>query len=96
MRPCKGVIIEDMGFKIGLNGVDNGRLSFNNVSIPRENMLNKLCDVTKDGIFVSPLVKLSDRFFKVTDSLLSGRLCISAMCLSAAKSGLFHSLKYSL
>ena len=49
MKPCWGVSIEDMGVKIGLNGVDNGRLEFNHVRIKREAMLNKLCDVTADG-----------------------------------------------
>jgi acyl-CoA oxidase len=41
MKPSKGVMIEDMGWKIGLNGIDNGRLSFKNVRIPREAMLNR-------------------------------------------------------
>lgn len=36
MKPMPGVFIEDMGVKIGLNGVDNGRLIFTNVVIKRE------------------------------------------------------------
>jgi acyl-CoA oxidase len=36
MKPCKDIFIEDMGHKMGMNGVDNGRLSFNNVRIKRE------------------------------------------------------------
>lgn len=38
-----------MGFKIGLNGVDNAALLFHNVRIPRTNMMNKYCDVTEKG-----------------------------------------------
>jgi acyl-CoA oxidase len=34
-----------MGVKLGLNGIDNGRLIFTNVKIPREAMLNRLADV---------------------------------------------------
>lgn len=34
-----------MGYKIGLNGVDNAALKFNNVRIPRENMMNRYSDV---------------------------------------------------
>jgi acyl-CoA oxidase len=49
MKPCAGVEIEDMGWKLGLNGVDNGKLAFKHVRIPRVNMLNKLNDVTADG-----------------------------------------------
>jgi|MGYP000338698490 acyl-CoA oxidase len=53
MKPMPGVFIEDMGVKIGLNGVDNGRLIFTNVVIKREQMLNKLNDVKPNGEFVS-------------------------------------------
>jgi acyl-CoA oxidase len=59
MQPCTGVFIEDMGMKLGLNGVDNGRLMFKDVRIPRENMLNKLCDVTPNGEFKSDIKKAS-------------------------------------
>jgi acyl-CoA oxidase len=47
MKPCAGVTIEDMGYKLGLNGIDNAKLKFNQVKIPRENMLNKINDVTE-------------------------------------------------
>jgi len=53
MKPSKGVSIEDMGVKLSLNGVDNARLFFNNVVIPREQMLNKLNDVDEKGEFHS-------------------------------------------
>lgn len=53
MKPSKGVMIEDMGVKLGLNGIDNGRLMFDKVVIPREQMLNKLNDVDEQGVFHS-------------------------------------------
>jgi acyl-CoA oxidase len=34
-----------MGYKIGLNGVDNAALKFHKVKIPRVNMLNRYGDV---------------------------------------------------
>ncbi|CDW83079.1 UNKNOWN [Stylonychia lemnae] len=95
MKPCAGVTIEDMGFKMGLNGIDNAKLKFNQVKIPRENMLNKINDVTEAGDFVSPIPKVTQRFFKVADRLLSGRLCIAAMCLSTCKMCLCVAVKYS-
>lgn len=51
----EGVFIEDMGCKFGLNGVDNGRLKFTNVVIPRENLLNRFSEVNPDGTFVSKI-----------------------------------------
>jgi acyl-CoA oxidase len=36
-----GVGGEDDGHKGGLNGVDNGRLHFDHVRVPRENLLDR-------------------------------------------------------
>lgn len=41
MNTLPGVTVVDMGFKMGLNGVDNARLSFDNVRVPRTNLLNR-------------------------------------------------------
>jgi acyl-CoA oxidase len=95
MKPCAGVTIEDMGMKIGLNGIDNARLTFSHVKIPRINMLNRLADVNEKGEFICDIKKRSNRFFKVADRLLSGRLCISAMSLAGTKNCLWHAIKYS-
>jgi len=95
MKPCSGVMIEDMGWKIGLNGIDNGRLAFTHVRVPREAMLNKLNDVTEEGVFVSDIPKASARFFKVADRLLSGRLCIAGMTLGGLKMVIYHAIRYS-
>ena len=95
MKACAGVYIEDMGMKMGLNGIDNARLMFKDVRISRESLLNKLNDVTENGDFKSDLKRRSQRFFKVADRLLSGRLCISSMALSATKQSLFTAVRYS-
>ena len=41
LKILPGVLVEDMGYKMGLNGVDNAKLTFNNVRVPRENLLNR-------------------------------------------------------
>src|SRR6201999_958920 len=50
-----GVLIEDCGRKGGLNGVDNGRLTFDDVRVPREALLNRFGDVDADGVYRSPI-----------------------------------------
>jgi acyl-CoA oxidase len=95
MKPCKGVFIEDMGVKLGLNGIDNGRLLFDHVKVPRTAMLNSFNDVDEKGVFTSDTKKASARFFKVADRLLSGRLCISGMCLASCKVALASTIRYS-
>lgn len=54
MRLLPGRIVGEMGPKAGLNGVDNGFATFDNVRIPRENLLNKTGDVTPDGKYITP------------------------------------------
>jgi len=95
MTLSPGVFIEDMGVKMGLNGIDNGRIIYNNVRIPMDNMLNKFNDLSKDGKFTSIDKKPSQRFFRVAERLLSGRLCISSMCLTTTKACLYETIKYS-
>ena len=84
-----------MGYKLGLNGVDNAALKFHNVKIPRVNMLNKYGDVNEQGQFKSDIKGIQQRFFKVTERLLSGRLCIASMCFGAAKATSYITIKYA-
>ena len=44
-----GVTSEDDGVKGGLNGIDNGRLAFDHVRIPRFNLLDRYGQVASDG-----------------------------------------------
>ena len=44
LQVLPNVTVEDMGFKMGLNGVDNAKLTFDNVRIPRVNLLNRYVD----------------------------------------------------
>ena len=81
----KGVWLEDLGAKIGLNGVDNARIRFDHLRSPRECLLNKYSDVTADGKFVSTIEKRRERFLRTADRLLSGRICIASMAVSCTK-----------
>lgn len=94
-RLLPGVRIADCGLKMGLNGVDNGRIWFDRVRIPRENLLNRFGDVSPAGKYTSPIASASKRFFTMLGTLVGGRVSIAAASLSAAKSALTIAVRYS-
>ncbi|EDW82632.2 uncharacterized protein Dwil_GK25030 [Drosophila willistoni] len=51
-EPILGVDVGDIGPKLGANCVNNGYLGFQNVRIPRDQMLMKNAQVTSDGKFI--------------------------------------------
>lgn len=91
----RGIKIEDCGSKMGLNGVDNGKIWFDNVIIPAENMLDKFAGIDENGEFTSPITSDNRRFFTMLGTLVGGRIGIPRSGLSATKSGLTIALRYA-
>jgi acyl-CoA oxidase len=89
-----GVSISDCGRKMGLNGVDNGKISFSNVVIPKENKLDRFASVDDEGKFASPIASDNRRFFTMLGALVGGRIGIPRSALAAAKSGLTIAIRY--
>ena len=92
--PRPGVSIEDCGRKAGLNGVDNGRLSFDHVRVPREALLNRFGDVGEDGIYSSPIESDGRRFFTMLGTLIRGRVSVAGSAGSATKRALALAVRY--
>ena len=53
-RPLPGIVVGEIGPKMGLKAADNGFLQLNQVRIPRDNMLMKNAQVEADGTFIEP------------------------------------------
>jgi acyl-CoA oxidase len=93
-QPAAGVRIEDCGRKGGLNGVDNGRLWFDHVRVPREALLDRYGQVAADGTYTSPIESESRRFFTMLGALVRGRVSIGAAAGSATKLALAIAVHY--
>ncbi|KAM5163279.1 acyl-coenzyme A oxidase-like protein [Mantella aurantiaca] len=90
-----GVETVDMMFKEGLHGVDNGILTFNQVRIPRENLLDKFGSVSAHGKYSSSIQNTGARFNAMLASLTPTRLALTFQALGAMKLGLTIAIRYS-
>ncbi|MDO7868539.1 acyl-CoA dehydrogenase family protein [Nocardioides jiangxiensis] len=94
-QPMPGVRIGDCGHKMGLNGVDNGRLWFDDVRVPREALLNRFADVSEDGVYSSDIESPNRRFFTMLGTLVMGRVSVAGAGISASKVALAIATRYA-
>ena len=88
------VRIEDSGHKMGLNGVDNGRIWFDRTRIPRTSLLDRFAQVSHEGVYTSPIASEGRRFFTMLGTLVGGRIAVGSASNSAAKAGLTIAVRY--
>src|SRR5882762_3855850 len=91
-----GVTTSDCHYKGGLPGVDNGRIQFDHVRVPRENLLNKYADVAEDGTYSSPIENPGRRFFTMLGTLIRGRVTVGGSAGAAARVTLDIATRYAL
>lgn len=91
-----GVTVEDNGYKLGLNGVDNGKIWFNQVAVPRKNLLNRYGDIRENGTYHSDIKNPNKRFFTMLGTLVGGRICVARAGLGGAKFALTVAIKHAL
>jgi len=99
VRTPKGAFLpgiggQDDGLKGGLNGIDNGRLHFDHVRVPRTNLLNRYGDVAPDGTYTSIIASPGRRFFTMLGTLVQGRVSLDGAAVNAAKMGLQIAVTY--
>ncbi|MFF1881758.1 acyl-CoA dehydrogenase [Pseudarthrobacter sp. NPDC058196] len=90
-----GIGGEDDGIKGGLNGIDNGRLHFTNVRVPRTNLLNRYGNVDADGTYTSPIASPGRRFFTMLGTLVQGRVSLDGAAVAASKLALKAAIQYA-
>lgn len=90
-----GVRIEDCGAKEGLNGVDNGRIWFDGVRVPRDALLDRFAQVGPEGEYHSPIPSPGRRFFTMLGTLIAGRISIAAASQTVARKALVIAVRYT-
>ena len=62
LEPYPGLIIGDLGEKIGLNGVDNGFMMFDKYRVPKTSLLVAAGGIDVNGNYATPFKDPSKRF----------------------------------
>ena len=94
-QPLPGITIEDNGRKLGLNGVDDGRIWFTNIRVPRTELLNRFAEVTEEGQYRSDIKSNNSRFFTMIGTLVNGRITMALAANNMAKSALTIAIRYT-
>ncbi|WP_427888131.1 acyl-CoA dehydrogenase [Kribbella sp. GL6] len=89
-----GVTLSDCGPKLGLNGVDNGRIVFDQVRVPREALLDRYAQVDADGNYTSAIENPDRRFFTMLGTLVQGRVSVGGAAINASKVALTIAVRY--
>ncbi|XP_072944483.1 peroxisomal acyl-coenzyme A oxidase 3-like isoform X2 [Epargyreus clarus] len=95
LKPYPGVVVGDIGEKIGLNGVDNGFVLFNNYHIPKESALDKHGGVDDNGDYKTPFKDPSKRFGAALGVLSGGRVHITSITTNYLQKGIVIAIRYS-
>lgn len=90
-----GVGGEDDGVKGGLNGIDNGRLHFGHVRVPRFNLLDQYGQVAPDGTYTSDIDSPGRRFFTMLGALVQGRVSLDGAATTAAALAEYIAVTYA-
>ena len=94
--PLPGVTIGDCGAKLGLDGVDNGHITFDHVRVPRTALLDRYGQVSPAGVYTSPIENPAKRFFTMLGTLVQGRVSICGASITASKSALEVAVTHAL
>ena len=92
--PLPGLEIGDWGDKIGLQGVDNGWIKFNQYRVPKSSLLNRFGDIRTDGVYFSMVSSKSKRFQFQIGSLSGGRIAIAQVSADIALAALTSTLRF--
>jgi acyl-CoA oxidase len=94
--PLPDVEIAEFGLNSNWNEVDNLWIRFKGLRIPRENLLNRLADVSVDGIYTSPFKTSSSLFAATMSELFVTRINYLGAPLLCVETALWASLRYSM
>lgn len=95
LKPYPGVTVGDIGEKIGLNGVDNGFVMFDQYHVSKEAALDKLGGVDAAGNYTTPFRDPNKRFGASMGILSGGRVHITTISTAYLQKAVVIATRYS-
>lgn len=95
LQSYPGVLVGDIGPKVGLNGIDNGFVMFSNYRIPRENLLNRTGDVTPEGVYESVFTEPGKVLGAALESFSAGRIGIMQESVNTLSNAAVIAVRYA-
>ena len=95
LLPYPGLTIGDMGPKIGLEGIDNGFMQFNNYRISKDALMNRNVKISEDGRYTNNVKNKSQRKGITLGILSLGRVAIILQGTSNLQTALTIAVRYS-
>ncbi|KAF9378679.1 hypothetical protein CPB97_009413 [Podila verticillata] len=89
-----GITIRNCGMKSGLNGMDNGRIWFDKVKVPRTMCLDKYGGINEDGVYESMFQNKDQRFGGQLVNLSEGRVGLAVSSINMSKTALTIAIRY--
>ena len=90
-KVCDNIIIQDCGIKSGLNGIDNGKIIYNHVVIPYDNLLDRYAYIDQHGLYHT----VKGRFSKMLNELTKNRLGLGLGANMVSRYALAQTLEYT-
>ncbi|MEU9094393.1 acyl-CoA dehydrogenase [Streptomyces sp. NPDC048428] len=79
-----------------VQGLDNGLTRFDQVRVPRRNLLlGDMGEFTRDGAFKPAAGNQRKRFLKAMSRIQPGRLCVSSAAVGAGRASVYIALRYA-
>ncbi|KAG0099623.1 hypothetical protein BGZ93_006734 [Podila epicladia] len=90
-----GITIRNCGMKSGLNGMDNGRIWFDHVPVPRTMCLDRYGGINEEGVYESMFQNKDQRFGGQLVNLSEGRVGLAVSSVNMAKTALTIAIRYA-
>jgi acyl-CoA oxidase len=87
-KPLPGIVIGDIGAKVGYAGMDNGYMLFKNFKVPHNALLSKYTKVSPEGKYIRPenqAIVYGSMTFVRASIIMESRLVLARACTIAVR-----------